>query len=69
MNIRPIRSQADYERALDEIECLMDAHPGSMEEAELEALGALVEAYEERVYPVPNLTSKLINIRCAWGVN
>ena len=54
MNIRPIRSQADYERGLLEIERLMDARPGSVEEAELEALGALVEAYEERVYPVPN---------------
>lgn len=54
MNIRPIRSQVDYERGLREIERLMDARPGSVEEAELEALGALVEAYEERVYPVPD---------------
>ena len=53
-NIRSIRSEADYERGLLEIERLWHARPGSVEKAELEALGALVEAYEERVYPVPN---------------
>jgi HTH-type transcriptional regulator / antitoxin HigA len=54
MNIRPIRSQTDYERSLLEIKRLWNARPGSMEEAELEAIGALVEAYEKRVYPLPN---------------
>jgi HTH-type transcriptional regulator/antitoxin HigA len=54
MNIRPIRSQVDYERSLCEIKRLWHARPGSVEESELEAIGALVEAYEERVYPVPN---------------
>src|ERR1019366_3141414 len=28
--------------------------PGSMEEAELEAIATLVEDYEKRVYPLPN---------------
>jgi len=54
MNIRPIRSQADYERGLLEIRRLWHARPGSMEEAELEAIATLVEDYEKRVYPLPN---------------
>jgi HTH-type transcriptional regulator/antitoxin HigA len=54
MNVRPIRSQADYERGLREIDRLWNARPGSVEESELEAIGALVEAYEERVYPLPS---------------
>jgi hypothetical protein len=54
MNIQPIHTQADYERGLDRIERLMDVRHGSIEEAELEALGALVEAYEKRVYPIPD---------------
>jgi HTH-type transcriptional regulator/antitoxin HigA len=54
MNIRPIRSQADYERGLREIDRLWNARPGSVEEDELEAIGALVEDYEKRVYPLPH---------------
>lgn len=54
MNIRPIRSPADYERGLLEIKRLWNARPGSVEESELEAIGTLVEAYEKRVYPLPN---------------
>lgn len=54
MNIRPIRSQADYERGLLEIKRLWNARSGTKEADEREAIGVLVEAYEERVYPVPN---------------
>jgi HTH-type transcriptional regulator/antitoxin HigA len=54
MNIRPIRSQSDYERGLLDIKRLWHARPGSVEESELEAIGALVEEYEKRVYPLPH---------------
>jgi HTH-type transcriptional regulator/antitoxin HigA len=54
MNIRPICTQADYERGLDEIEKLWDARPGTREANEREAIAALVEDYEKRVYPLPN---------------
>jgi HTH-type transcriptional regulator / antitoxin HigA len=50
---RPIRSQVDYERALLEIKSLWHARPGTEEANRLEAIGALVEAYERRVYPLP----------------
>jgi HTH-type transcriptional regulator/antitoxin HigA len=44
--IKPIRTEADYERALGDIEALMDARPGTSEGDELEVLATLVEAYE-----------------------
>ena len=44
--IRPVRNEADYERALEDIEKLMDARPGTPEGDELDVLSTLVEAYE-----------------------
>ena len=54
MNIRPIHSQADYERALLEIKSLWNARPGTEAADKLETLGVLVEAHERAVYPLPN---------------
>jgi penicillin-binding protein 1A len=48
VSVQPIRSPADYEQALREIETLMDAEPGSQEEDRLEVLAALVAAYEAK---------------------
>lgn len=53
MEIKPIKSNADYEDALAEIERLMNAEPGTPEADRLDILVALVEAYEVRHYPVP----------------
>jgi HTH-type transcriptional regulator/antitoxin HigA len=55
MNIYPIRSQADYERGLLEIKRLWNARPGTEEADKLEMISILIEAYEQRVYPLPNL--------------
>ena len=52
MQIKPIRTEEDYEATLKLIEPLMDAEPGSAEEELLEILGALVENYEARHYPM-----------------
>lgn len=46
MNIKPIKSEADYEKALAEIDGLMGAEPGTSESDQLEVLVTLVEAYE-----------------------
>ena len=52
MNIQPFRTQADYERALQQIELLMDrAEPGTPEEDALDVLATLVEVYEAQHYP------------------
>jgi HTH-type transcriptional regulator/antitoxin HigA len=53
MQIKPIRTEADYEAALDEIERLLDAKPGTSEADRMEILTTLVEAYEEKHYPIP----------------
>ncbi len=44
--IKPVRTEADYERALKDIEGLMHAHPGTPEADELDVLATLVDAYE-----------------------
>ena len=53
MNIKPIRTEADYQAALHEIENLMDAQPGTPEEDRLDILATLVKAYEDENYPIP----------------
>ena len=52
MDIRPIRTKQDHERALRRIETLMDAKLGTEEGDELEVIATLVEAYEEKHFPV-----------------
>lgn len=46
--IKPIRTEADYDAALAEIDMLMDAEPGTSEGDRLDILVTLVEAYEVR---------------------
>jgi HTH-type transcriptional regulator/antitoxin HigA len=53
MDIKPIRTEADYEAALEEIERLWGAAYGSPEGDKLDVLVTLVEAYEEQHYPIP----------------
>lgn len=51
--IRPIRNEEDYETALEEIEELWEAEPGTGEADRLDVLVMLVEAYEAEHYPIP----------------
>ncbi|WP_425154888.1 helix-turn-helix domain-containing protein [Candidatus Palauibacter sp.] len=46
MTIRPIRNEADYDRALADIDRLMGSTPGTAAGDALEILVALVERYE-----------------------
>ena len=46
MNIKPIKSEADYDKALTVIDGLMGAAPDTPESDELEVLVTFVEAYE-----------------------
>jgi HTH-type transcriptional regulator / antitoxin HigA len=52
MDIKIIRTEAEYEQALARVETLMDAAPGSPQEDELELLALLVENYEQEHYPI-----------------
>ncbi|MBX3051843.1 MAG: hypothetical protein KF753_10240 [Caldilineaceae bacterium] len=53
MEIRPIRTEADYESALQEIDRLWGSPFGSPEGEKMDVLVTLVEAYEEKHYPIP----------------
>ena len=52
MNIKPIRTQEDYRRALREVEKLWDAKPGTSAMDRLDVLATLVDAYEEEHFPI-----------------
>ena len=53
MEIKPIKTEADYEAAMKEVEQLWGASYGSPEADKLDVLVTLVEAYEEKHYPIP----------------
>jgi HTH-type transcriptional regulator / antitoxin HigA len=53
MEIKPIRSGADYQAALKEVEKLMESQPGTPDGDRLEVLVTLVEAYEAKHFPIP----------------
>jgi HTH-type transcriptional regulator / antitoxin HigA len=52
MKLRPIKTELDYQNALQEIERLFDAEPNSPECDRLDILTTLVEAYEQKHYPI-----------------
>ncbi len=53
MDIKPIRTEEDYQAALEEIETIFDAEPGTPDGDRLEVLVTLVEAYEEKHHKIP----------------
>lgn len=54
MHIRPIKTDADYQAALKEIEALFDATPNTPDGDRLEVWTTLVEAHEELRYSIPS---------------
>jgi HTH-type transcriptional regulator / antitoxin HigA len=52
MDIRPIKTDADYRAALHDIENLMMAEPDTIEGEKLDILVTLVEAYEAKHFPM-----------------
>lgn len=52
MNITPIRTEQDYDLAMDRIDELWGSEIGSVERDEFEILATLVEAYEAQHYPI-----------------
>ena len=48
IDIKPIKTEADYETALKEIDRLMDAKPDTREGDRLDVLTTLVEAWEQK---------------------
>ena len=52
MSIKPIKTQKDYKAALQRLEMIFDATPGSAQGDELEILSILIDNYEKNHYPI-----------------
>lgn len=52
MNIKPLKTEQDYDDALARIDQLMDSELGSPEGDELDVLSVLVEKYEDINHPI-----------------
>ena len=52
MEIKPIKNERDYRRVSKEIDGLMDARPNTAEGDRLDVLVTLVEAWEEKHWPI-----------------
>ena len=52
MNIQPIKSEKDYENALERLEQIFDAKQGTKEGDELEILSILIEKHEDKLYSI-----------------
>ena len=53
MTIRPLKTEADYQAALTEVERLFDAQPNTAEADYLDVLTILVSVYEDEHYAIP----------------
>ena len=52
MNIKPIKTEKDYNSALKRLEVIFDASPNSKEGDEAEILSLLIDNYENVYYPI-----------------
>jgi len=52
MTLRLIKTKKDYQTALDRLEVIFDAKPGTPQGDELEVLGILIDKYEQENYPI-----------------
>ena len=52
MEIRPIKTEKDYDKALERLELIFDASDDSKEGDEAEILSLLIENYENKYYSI-----------------
>ena len=52
MEIKPIKTEKDYNQALERLEKIFDSKAGSSEGDELEVLGILIDQYENERFPI-----------------
>ena len=52
MELKPIKTEADYRAALKRLEEIFDAQLGTPESDELDILGLMVDDYENKHYPI-----------------
>ncbi|RZJ51136.1 MAG: DNA-binding protein [Flavobacterium sp.] len=53
MEIKPIKTEKDYDLALERVNVLFDAKPNTPEGDELDVLVTLIEKYELKNYKIP----------------
>lgn len=49
MNIKPIKTEEDYEKALERLELIFDTAPNTKEGDEAEILSLLIDNYEKSI--------------------
>jgi HTH-type transcriptional regulator/antitoxin HigA len=52
MNLKIIKTEQDYQQALNRLEEIFDAKKGSQDGDELELLGILIDLYENENFPI-----------------
>ena len=52
MNIKPIKSKEDYQKALKRLEVIFDEAIGTQESDEADLLGLMIDDYEKKNYPI-----------------
>lgn len=52
MNIKPIKTETDYEDSLKRLEIVFDAPIGTQESDEADILGLLIDEYEKKHYSI-----------------
>jgi HTH-type transcriptional regulator / antitoxin HigA len=52
MNIKLIKTEEDYQQALQRLDVIFDAEPDTHEGDELEILSFLIDAYEKEHFPI-----------------
>lgn len=60
MDIKPIKTDADYQAALKEVESLMMVVADTPEGEKLDVMVTLIEAYEAKHFPMDLLAESLI---------
>ena len=52
MNIKPIKTEQDYQDAIKRLEVVFDAAPNTADGDELEILGVLIDNFEKTHFPI-----------------
>lgn len=52
MNIKPIKSEIDYKKALQRLEIIFDAKIGTSESDEADILALMIDDFEKKHYPI-----------------
>jgi HTH-type transcriptional regulator/antitoxin HigA len=52
MNLKPIKTEEDYNMSLKRLEIIFDAPVGTVDSDEADILGLMIDEYEKKQYPI-----------------